>query len=46
MLYKGIIVKVIVPDTPAQNRRSEKARHYITIQARLMAIDANLLHNL
>jgi len=46
MLYRGIVVKVIAPDTLAQNRRSEKARHYIIIQARLIAINANLLYNL
>jgi len=46
MLYKGIVVEVIAPDTLAQNRGSEKARHYITMRARLMAIDANLPHNL
>jgi hypothetical protein len=46
MLYRGIVVKVITPDTLAQNRGSEKARHYIIMQARTMAIDANLLHDL
>jgi hypothetical protein len=46
MLYRGIIVKVIAPDTLAQNRGSEKARHYITMRAQLIAIDANLLHDL
>ena len=46
MLYKSIVVEVIAPDTLAQNRRSEKARHYIIIQARLIAINANLLYNL
>jgi hypothetical protein len=46
MLYKGIVVKVIAPDTPAQNRGSEKARHYIIMRARTIAIDANLPHDL
>jgi hypothetical protein len=46
MLYRGIVVKVIAPDMLAKNRRSEKARHYIIMRARLMAIDANLLYNL
>jgi hypothetical protein len=46
MLYKGIVVEVIAPDTLAQNGGSEKAGHYITMQAQTIAIDANLLHNL
>jgi hypothetical protein len=46
MLYRGIVVEVIAPDTLAQNGGSEKAKHYITMQARLIAIDANLLHDL
>jgi len=39
-------VEVTAPDTPAQNGGSEKAGHYITMQARSMAIDANLPYNL
>ena len=46
MLYRGIVVEVTAPNTPAQNGGSEKARHYITMQARSMAIDANLLPDL
>jgi hypothetical protein len=46
MLYRGIIVEVTAPDTLAQNGRSEKARHYITMRAQLIAIDANLSHDL
>jgi type IV secretory pathway TrbF-like protein len=46
MLYKGIVVEVIAPNILAQNGSSEKARHYIIMQARLIAIDANLLHDL
>jgi hypothetical protein len=42
MLYRGIVVEVTAPDTLAQNGGSEKVGHYITMQARLMAIDANL----
>ena len=46
MLYRGIVVKVIALDTLALNGESEKVRHYIIMRARLMAIDANLLHDL
>jgi hypothetical protein len=46
MLYKGIIMEVTAPDTLAQNKGSKKARHYIIMRARTIAIDANLLHNL
>jgi len=46
MLYKGIVVKVIALNTLAQNRGSEKARHYITMQARSIAINVNLLPDL
>jgi len=46
MLYKSIVVEVIAPDTLAQNRKRKKAKHYITIQARTIAINANLLYNL
>jgi hypothetical protein len=46
MLYKGIVVEVTTLNILAQNRGSEKARHYIIMQARLIAIDANLLYNL
>jgi len=46
MLYRGIVVEVIALDTLAQNRGSEKARHYIIMRARLIAIDANLLPDL
>jgi hypothetical protein len=46
MLYKGIVIKVIAPDTLAQNGGSEKARYYIIMQARTIAINANLLHDL
>ena len=46
MLYRGIVVEVIAPDTLAQNGGSEKVGHYITMRARTIAIDANLLHDL
>jgi hypothetical protein len=46
MLYRGIVVKVIAPDTLAQNGGSEKVGHYIIMRARTIAIDANLLHDL
>ena len=46
MLYRGIVVEVIAPDTLAQNRGSEKVGHYITMRARTIAIDANLLYDL
>ena len=46
MLYKGIVVEVTALDTLAQNGSSEKARHYIIMQAYLMAINANLLDDL
>jgi hypothetical protein len=46
MLYRGIVIKVIAPDTLAQNGGSEKVGHYIIIRARTIAIDANLLHDL
>ena len=46
MLYKGIVVEVTALDTLAQNGSSEKARHYIIMQARSMAINANLLDDL
>jgi type IV secretory pathway TrbF-like protein len=46
MLYRGIVIKVIAPDTLAQNGGSEKVGHYIIMRARTIAIDANLLHDL
>ena len=46
MLYRGIVVEVTAPDTLAQNGGSEKAGHYIIMQACSMAIDANLLPDL
>jgi len=46
MLYRGIVVEVIALNTLAQNGGSEKAGYYITMRARSMAIDANLLPDL
>jgi hypothetical protein len=46
MLYRGIVIEVIAPDTLAQNGGSEKAGYYIIMRARTIAIDANLLYDL